>query len=105
MSLEMIEQVLPPWTAVSSQTAETGIDVRVWARTYSFAHAPLPTSITTAGEELLISSLRLVGTLDSKPITFQRQGALLFRQNNAQAIVSGWQAKGRKPLHRSNKTR
>ncbi|MFQ6113960.1 MAG: glycoside hydrolase domain-containing protein [bacterium] len=92
MSLEIIKWVLPPWTEVIAQTTEQGVDVSVWGRTYSFAKAPLPTSVTTVDEEILASPIRLVGTLDSKPIAFQRKGALLFRQHKAQAIVSGWQA-------------
>ena len=92
MDLEVIKQMLPPWTEVMAQTTEQGVDVSVWGRTYSFANALLPTSITTAGEKVLASPIRLVGMLDGKPLAFQRKGALLFRHNEAQATVSGWQA-------------
>jgi len=92
MDLEMIEQVLPPWTEVIAQTTEQGVDVSVWGRTYSFANALLPTSITTAGEEVLASPIRLVGILDGNPIAWERKGSLLFRHNESQATVSGWQA-------------
>jgi len=92
MSKDLIEDVLPPWTEVVAETTEQGINVSVWGRTYQFANAPLLTSITTADEEVLSSPIRLVGILDGKAITWERKGALLFRQDKTQATISGWQA-------------
>ncbi|MBM3236752.1 hypothetical protein FJZ31_10705 [Candidatus Poribacteria bacterium] len=104
MDKEMIEQVLHPFEEVIAQTTEQGVGVSVWGRTYQFANAPLPTSITTAcslpvdgegrggGEEILASPIRLVGVVDGKMIVWERGGAFLFRCNKAQATVSGWQA-------------
>ncbi|MGQ9479593.1 MAG: glycoside hydrolase domain-containing protein [Thermoproteota archaeon] len=89
--LETMEQVLPPWTPVMAQTTEQGVDVNIWGRTYQLANAPLPTSIITAREEILASPIRLVGTVDGKPAAWQRKGILLFRQDEAQATLLGWQ--------------
>jgi len=94
MVSEMTEQVLPPWTEVIAQTTEQGVDVDIWGRTYSLANAPLPTSILTEGEEVLASPIRLVGALNGNPISWESMGVFLFRSDEAQATLSGWQANG-----------
>ena len=92
MDKEITEPILPPFEKIIAQQTENGVDASVWGRTYSFANTPLPTSITTVDEEILASPVRLVGVLDGKKITWEGNDALLFRSNQAQATVSGWQA-------------
>ena len=86
------DQVLSPWTDVMVQDMEQAIDVNVWGRTYSFAQAPLPTSILTQGEEVMASPIRLAGAVDGKEISWKRKGISLFSTNKAQATLFGWQA-------------
>ena len=92
MDMEVPDQVLSPWTEIIVQETSECIDVNLWGRKYSFANAPLLTSIFTAETEILASPIRLVGKIDSKPINWGNKGAFLFRHSNAYAIVSGWQA-------------
>ena len=92
MGKDLIEDVLPPWTEVVAETTEQEINVSVWGRTYRYANASLPTSVTTADEEILSAPIRLVGVLDGNPLVWDRQGTVLFRHDKAQATVSGWQA-------------
>jgi hypothetical protein len=94
MFSEAMDQVLPPWTEVMAEMIDEVVNVSVWGRTYGFAGDPLPTSILTGGEEVLASPVRLVGTVDKNPISWERKGAFLFRKDNAQATISGWQANG-----------
>lgn len=86
------DQVLSPWTDVMVQDMEQAIDVNVWGRTYSFAQAPLPTSILTQGEKILASPIRLAGAVDGKEISWKRKGVSLFSSNKVQATLFGWQA-------------
>lgn len=92
MPMETIERVPFPWTEVTAATMPQGVEVCVWGRTCRFGNALFPTSITTAGEEVLAAPIRLAGGLDSSPLAFQCQGALLFSRDSAQATVCGWQA-------------
>ncbi len=86
------DQVLSPWTNVMVQDTEQAIDVNIWGRTYNFAQAPLSTGILTQGEEVLVSPIRLVGTVGGKEISWEHKGISLFSNNKAQATLFGWQA-------------
>ena len=56
-----------PWPPMRIHQGDAGIDVGVWGRTYRFANRPLPTSIESAGREILAGPVRLVGELDGEP--------------------------------------
>ncbi len=84
--------LISPWTPVTVKADAAGVEVGVWGRTQKLANAALPTSIVTAGEELLAGPVRLVGQVSGKPIEWKRGGNLLFRADEAQATISGWQA-------------
>jgi hypothetical protein len=86
------ETLLPPWTPVTVQENAPEVRVGVWGREYRFAGAPLPTAVSTAGAEMLAGPMRLMGTADGKPITWQRGGNLVQRHDLQQAVVCGWQA-------------
>lgn len=87
-----VQTLLPPWTAVTAQEGAEGVQVGVWGRTHRFAGALLPTSITTAGTEVLAGPIRLVGVADGKPIAWQRGGSFVQRHTPTQAVVCGWQS-------------
>jgi hypothetical protein len=84
--------LIPPWTPVTVKTNAAGVEVGVWGRLHKLANAALPTSIVTAGEEVLAAPIRLVGQVSGKSIEWKRGGSFLFRADQAHAIVSGWQA-------------
>jgi len=86
------DQVLSPWTDLIVLDTEQGIDVNVWGRTYSFAKSPLPTEILTAGEKILASPIRLIGTVDGNEVLWERKGISLFNKSKAQTTLFGWQA-------------
>ncbi|NQT20627.1 MAG: hypothetical protein HQ592_13045 [Planctomycetes bacterium] len=92
MHSDNTEHLLAPWTEVTTHVTETDLAVCVWGRTYRFSNAPFPTSIVTAGEEVTAAPIRLAGEVDGKPLAFQNRGSQVFRHNNTQATVSGWQA-------------
>ncbi|MCX7825880.1 MAG: alpha-amylase family protein, partial [Verrucomicrobiae bacterium] len=85
-------KLIPPWTPVVVKTSAAGIEVGVWGRSHKLAKAALPTSIVTAGREVLAAPIRLVGQVSGKPIEWKRAGNFLFRADKAHAIISGWQA-------------
>lgn len=51
--LGLADVVLPPWTPVQVR----GSVVRVWGRSYGFDRGPLPSRITSAGEQLLAAPI------------------------------------------------
>ncbi len=85
-------KLIAPWTPVTVEETGAGVEVGVWGRSHKFANAALPTSIVTAGEEMLVAPIRLVGQVGGKSIEWTRGGNLVFRAEPAEAIVSGWQA-------------
>lgn len=84
--------LLPPWTPVTARAGETGVELEVWGRNHRFASAALPTSITTAGSEILAAPIRLTGIVSGKPIQWKRGGNLLLRSDDSHALLSGWQS-------------
>ncbi|MFA6561817.1 MAG: hypothetical protein WCV00_07890 [Verrucomicrobiia bacterium] len=84
-------KLIPPWTAVTAKTSKAGVEVGVWGRTQKFTNA-LPSSIVTAGGEILAAPIRLVGQVSGKPIEWKRGGSFLFNTDKSVAVVSGWQA-------------
>ncbi len=85
-------ELIAPWTPVTVEENGAGVEVGVWGRSHKFANATLPTSIVTAGEEILAAPIRLVGRVGGKSIEWKRGGNLVFSAEPAEAIVSGWQA-------------
>lgn len=85
---------IAPWTPVRAKTGEAGVEVDVWGRTYRFADALLPTSVATAGGEILAAPIRLAGRENGKPLAWKTGGARLFNRTDAAAVVSGWQTSG-----------
>jgi len=85
-------KLIPPWTPVKAEAGKSGVEAGMWGRTYRFANAPLPTSIITAGEEILAAPIRLVGQVSGRPIEWKRGGTCIYSKNDADVVVSGWQA-------------
>jgi hypothetical protein len=85
-------QLLKPWTSVKVQSGEQGVQVETWGRTYTFANAPMPTSIITASEEVLSSPIRVVAEADGKSLSWDRKGIIPFRCSKAAVTLSGWLA-------------
>jgi len=85
-------ELISPWTPVIVKSDASGVQVEVWGRSHRIANAALPSSIVTAGEEILAAPIRLAGRVDGKPIEWKRGGNLVFRADRSEAIVSGWQA-------------
>jgi len=85
-------KLIPPWTPVTAKADAAGVEIGVWGRAHRFANKALPISIATAGEEVLAGPIRLVGHVSGKPIEWKRGGSFIFRTDQAQAVVSGWQA-------------
>jgi len=86
--------VISPWTPVEAEAVGEEVRIEVWGRTYLFEGSPFPTSIITAGEEVLRSPIRLVGTVDGKPIAWKGTGSALLRRDDDVAVVSGWGESG-----------
>ncbi|NLS94343.1 MAG: hypothetical protein GXX96_19460 [Planctomycetaceae bacterium] len=84
--------LMAPWTAVTTRSDSAGVEVGVWGRSHTLQGAALPTSIVTAGEELLAAPIRLTGQVGGKPIAWKRGGNFLFRAEPTEAIVTGWQS-------------
>ncbi len=86
--------VIPPWTPVEAEAVGEEVRIEVWGRTYLFEGSPFPTNIITAGEEVLRSPIRLVGTVDGEPIAWKGTGSALLRRDDDVAVVSGWGESG-----------
>jgi hypothetical protein len=84
-------KLIAPWTPVTVKTNASGVTVGVWGRTHKLANV-LPSSIVTAGGEILAAPIRLVGRVSGKPIEWTRGGNFVFRADKSHAIISGWQA-------------
>ena len=55
------DAVLPPWSAMTVQTAAGGeVQLGCWGRTHHFRGSPFPAQITSAGEDLLAGPVRIV---------------------------------------------
>jgi hypothetical protein len=85
-------RLIPPWTPVTAKAAHSGVEVGVWGRTLKIDGQALPTSMVTAGEEILAAPVRLVGQASGKPITWKQGSSLLFSRDPDAAVVSGWQS-------------
>ncbi|MFZ2640321.1 MAG: glycoside hydrolase domain-containing protein, partial [Verrucomicrobiia bacterium] len=85
-------RLIAPWTPVTVKTNASVVEVGVWGRSHKFAGAALPTSIVTAGGDVLAAPIRLVGQVSGKDIAWKRGGNFVFRADKAHAIISGWQA-------------
>jgi len=85
-------ELIAPWTPVTVKADPSGVEVGVWGRSYKLANAVLPTSMVSAGEEILAAPVRLVGQVSGKPIVWKRGGNFVFAADKSQAVVSGWQA-------------
>ncbi|MCD6506462.1 hypothetical protein J7M22_07520 [Candidatus Poribacteria bacterium] len=86
--------VIPPWTPVEAEAVGEEVRIEIWGRTYLFEGSPFPTSIITAEREILSSPIRLVGTVDGKPIAWKGTGSALLRRDDDVAVVSGWGESG-----------
>ena len=64
----MDKNIFPP---VKVTKEKTGYSVGVWNRTYKFDSSPLLYSMISAGEELLASPMRVVGTENGKEIVWR----------------------------------
>jgi hypothetical protein len=84
-------ELISPWTPVTVKTSPAGVEVGVWGRSHRLANV-LPTSIITAGEEILSGPIRLVGRADGKPIEWKRGGNFVQGVRDSHVVVSGWQA-------------
>ncbi|MFA5189397.1 MAG: glycoside hydrolase domain-containing protein [Verrucomicrobiia bacterium] len=85
-------RLIAPWTPVTVKTNASVVEVGVWGRSHKFAGAALPTSIVTAGGDVLAAPIRLVGQVSGKDIAWKRGGNFVFHADKAHAIISGWQA-------------
>jgi hypothetical protein len=81
-----------PWTPVAVKRDADAVEVGVWGRRCRFDNSPLPAAIRTANEEILAAPVRLAGAVDGKPLTWHRNGVMVFAQNSTQATLSGWLA-------------
>lgn len=86
------DEVPDPWTDLITLTSEKMIAFEMWGRRYEFSGSPLPTSIKTAGEEVLSSPIRVTAIANGNVLGWERKGCFLFQGNKVRAIVSGWQA-------------
>ena len=86
--------VISPWTPVEAEATGEEVRIEVWGRTYLFEGSPFPTSIITAGEEVLSSPIRLTGKADGEPIAWRATGSTLLRYNEGDVVVSGWGENG-----------
>ncbi len=85
-------ELVDPWTPVTVKSDESGIEVGVWGRSHKLANTALPTSIVTAGSEILAGPVRLVGQVSGKPIEWKRGGNFVFKADQSHAILTGWQS-------------
>ncbi|MCX7969022.1 MAG: DUF6067 family protein [Armatimonadetes bacterium] len=83
-------KVPEPWMPVKVQVSKNEANISVWGRNYRFRNSPLPSSITTLGNEILASPIRLVGQTDAGNLTWTQSGAELWEQNDEQATLLGW---------------
>ena len=85
-------ELIAPWTPVAVKSDASGVEVGVWGRMHKLANSALPTSMVTAGQEILASPVRLAGKVNGKAIEWKRGGNLVVRAEPGEAVIAGWQA-------------
>ena len=88
-------RVLPPWSPVQVEHIESTTTLGVWGRQYRFDAAALPTSIITAGREVLAAPVRLAGRVDGQHIEWRPGGTIVYEQADHAAVIVGHQCSQR----------
>jgi hypothetical protein len=65
--------------------------IEVWGRSHSFS-GPMPSSIRTAGVDIMAGPVRLVGVADGAPIEWRTSGMFVTEQTDTEVVLSAWQA-------------
>ncbi|MFN3422072.1 MAG: hypothetical protein ACK40X_10160, partial [Armatimonadota bacterium] len=84
MVVVTMAEVPEPWTSVRVQVVGNEVRISVWGRTYRFQNSSLPSSITTLGNELLATPIRLVGQTDAGNLIWTQSGVEVWEQDGEQ---------------------
>ncbi len=80
--------VIKPFTPIHV-TAENPIRADIVLRTLTFGDDAMPTSILSAGEELLSAPIRIVGIEDGNPILWEQKEGFIFSRSEEELILCG----------------
>ncbi len=86
----MENKLLHPWTAVNVTETDGVVAVEVWGRTYTFDNAALPTSIISAGNEILTAPMSVTGFENEDKIIWSEQGIFVAEHTNEYALLCGY---------------
>jgi|GEM_PF-6870119 len=86
------DEVLWPWTPMSSTSIKNTVQVKCWGREYSFNGSPFPTGIITQGQQILASPISL-SIKTNKQQTSYRSATLKLLNNKPAAV--GFTAAGK----------
>lgn len=83
-------RVPAPWTPLKISPSKNEVSVGVQGRNYTFGEqAALPTRIETCDENILASPVRIVGTINGRPVDWKQPYVELLQSDDAQATVTG----------------
>lgn len=86
-----MKKPVSPWTPVQAVQTSNGTSVSMWDRTYTVKNDVLFTSITSRGNEILSTPMRLVGLENGEEIVWHEQQSFIFEKSEENAVICGSQ--------------
>lgn len=81
------KNVPSPWCPVHAVENESGCIAEVWGRTYKIENNLLFSSVTSLGDELLSSPIRIAASENGKKIDWRDTDAFLSEADNEKAVI------------------
>ena len=76
-----------PWIAVAAEENQKGCTAKVWGREYKIENNLLFSSVTSLGDELLASPIRISASENGKEIIWQDTDVFLSEANDEKAVI------------------
>lgn len=87
MCKEFKNNIPTPWTSVQAEENKNGCVVDVWGRTYKIENNLLFSSVTSLGDELLSSPIRISASENGKKIDWRDVDVFLSETDESRAVI------------------
>ncbi len=81
------ETVLHPWTPIVIETADRGVRIKMWNRSYEFGASPLPRQFTTGGNKILSAPPRLYAKVGGKTVNWDGGNTSIEESSDTTAVT------------------
>ena len=81
------DEVLAPWTPLEVGESAAAVVVSCWGRRYTFTDGPFPSSIETAGSEVLAAPIRVGATVAGKPAAWDAARPHVVEAHPARVVL------------------